>query len=618
MELDVSERLPRPSIPRSGNECYVEDPDTGRKVPRAYVQRLEDHARNLRQAAKNQTSDQQFKEPSTPMKSSGQRQHAAQTPNRRYLGTSSGISFIEYAITFAKTHKILDGSQESSQVKNSASIDAKHLIQILAPSPTQSNLDRETVSRLFDYFSITQWYYRIITRDEFDRHLSCFFSDSPNDHLGSAIVVHMISAISTFYLGAIEGNAMASNLAEIQYDRALHLLPTILPYRTIETLQTILLVLLYSFLNPQKPVTWHLLGAALRLATFLRLHEDNVAADSRYSAKDVNVRRNLFWTLYSIDRAVGNTLGRPTALQDVDIQTPFPDLDTDGTHDSYPAANAAIASHCFQIRRLQSEAADMLYQKIRPMPAEWPTDIQRRVDQWLVEAPMSKASPQMQEWINHAYQNLIMFINRPSLISPSSSFEEASKRSFSSASKVLKLYAKMHSRNAIDCTWMAFHWLFLAAVTHVFCIWTDVDIRVSADWKEINEDLQRTRMVLSAMVEHWRYGKKILDIYGQLCDGTIRLFVQLIPIAAGEQNHERQSTLEVAETTTQAPGIDASPSLTEVVDASIQFDDILMNDDLDYWLDQPIAGFGTPHGGMEPYLGPSDLTTELEPWLYRM
>ena len=546
---------------------------------------------------------------------SEQRPKAPQTPNRRYLGTSSGISFIEYAITFAKTHKILDGSQESSQVKNSTNIDAKHLIQILSPSPAQSNLDRETVSRLFDYFSITQWYYRIITRDEFDHHLSLFFSDAPNDHAESAIVVHIISAISTFYLGAIEGNAMASNLAEIQYEKALHLLPTILPYRTIETLQTILLVLLYSFLNPQKPVTWHLLGAALRLATFLRLHEDNAVTDN---AKDINVRRNLFWTLYSIDRAVGNTLGRPTALQDVDILTPFPELDTDGTHDSYPAANAAIASHCFQIRRLQSEAADVLYQKIRPMAPDWPTDIQQRVDQWLMDAPMSQASPQMQEWINHAYHNLTMFINRPSLISATSSFEEASKRSFASASKVLKLYAQMHSRNAIDCTWMAFHWLFLAAVTHVFCIWTDPEIRASADWKEINEELQRTRMVLSAMVEHWRYGKKILDIYGQLCDGTIRLFVQLVPIAVGEQNYEQQSLLEAAEITTKAPGIDAAPPVAELMDASFQFEDVLMNDDLDYWLDQPIAGFGTPNGGIDPFLGPNDPGNELDPWLYRM
>ncbi|KAI1625194.1 fungal-specific transcription factor domain-containing protein [Exophiala viscosa] len=561
---------------RSGNECYVEDPDTGRKVPRAYVQRLEDHAHSLRQAVRNQTTNQQSNDLSVPAIISEQRPKAPQAPNRRYLGTSSGISFIEYAITFAKTHKILDSSQNP-------------------PNPAQSNLDRETVSRLFDYFSITQWYYRIITRDEFDHHLSLFFSDVSNEHVDSAIVVHTISAISTFYLGAIEGNAMASNLAEIQYEKALHLLPTILPYRTIETLQTILLVLLYSFLNPQKPVTWHLLGAALRLATFLRLHEDNAATDSTYSAKDANVRRNLFWTLYSIDRAVGNTLGRPTALQDVDIQTPFPELNIDGTQDSYPAANAAIASHCFQIRRLQSEAADVLYQKIRPMAPDWPTDIQQRVGQWLIDAPMSQASPQMQEWINHAYYNLTMFINRPSLISATSSFEGASKRSFASASKVLKLYAQMHSRNAIDYP----------------------EIRITADWKEINEDLQRTRMVLSAMVEHWRYGKRILDIYCQLCDGTIRLFVQLVPITVGEQNFEQKPALQDPTDTTEALGINPAPPLTELMDASFQFQDVLMNDDLDYWLDQPIAGFGTP-GGPDVYSGANDVGSELDPWLYRM
>lgn len=561
------------------------------------------------------------KDASPTLKPPEQKQQSLKASNRRYLGTSSGIAFIEYAITFAKTRNILDGPQDlASQRSGQASTEAKRLIAVLSPTPTHANLDRETVSKLFDYFSVTQWFYRILTRDQFDVHLSRFFSDTPNEYPESGIVVHMITAISTFYLGSMEGNAMASNLAEMQYERALHLLPNILPYRTIETLQIILLVLLYSLVNPQKSVTWHLLGSALRLATFLRLHEDNVTSASTYSAKEINARRDLFWSLYSIDRAVGNTLGRPTALQDVDIQTSFPEIDLHDSHDSSSAHDAAAVNHCFLLRRLQSEVADTLYQKIRLLPAGWHKDIQRRLDEWLVQAPLAQASPQMQEWINHAYHNLTMFIYRPSLISPSS-LEGAYERSFTSASNVLKLYAKMHSRNAIDCTWMAFHWLFLAAVTHLFCIWTSPEIRAVADWKEINKDLQRTRMVLSAMAEHWRHGKRILDIYCQLCDGTIRLFVQLIPVTGEE--HDPQPGREVSwpDNSAQEPAIDTEPPPVGVSfdqDNAFQFDDTLMNDDLEHWLDQPMAGNGTENTGAMLYSGLDAMGNELDPWFYRM
>ncbi|KIW16771.1 hypothetical protein PV08_03961 [Exophiala spinifera] len=606
---------------QSGNECYVEDPDTGRTVPRAYIQRLEDHAHNLRQAMKNLSSDPQAEGASPKLKPSRQKKQRIQASSRRYLGPSSGIAFIEYAITFAKTRNILDGSQDlASQRNTQANTDAKRLIAVLSPAPTHANLDRETVSRLFDYFSVTQWFYRILTRDQFDVHLSRFFSDAPNDYPESGIVVHMITAISSFYLGSMEGNAMASNLAEMQYERALHLLPNILPYRTIETLQIILLVLLYSLVNPQKSVTWHLLGSALRLATFLRLHEDNVTAPSTYSAKEINARRDLFWSLYSIDRAVGNTLGRPTALQDRDIETSFPDINPVDPHDSSSTHDAAAVNHCFLLRRLQSEVADILYQKVRPSPAEWHKDIQRRLDEWLVQAPLAQASPQMQEWINHAYHNLTMFIYRPSLTSPSP-YEGTYERSFTSASNVLKLYAKMHSRNAIDCTWMAFHWLFLAAVTHLFCIWTSPEIRAVADWKEINEDLQRTRMVLSAMAEHWRYGKRILDIYCQLCGGTIRHFVQLIPVNGEDYDQRLTRGVSWPNGSAEDPAVDTSPppiaaSFDHV--SAFHFEDTLMDDDPEHWLEQPLGGNGAENPGAMLYSSFDAMGNELDPWFYRM
>lgn len=588
-----------------------------------YVQELEERAKTLREAlqAKPQRSTA---ENVAPTKIAGhQRHNASLKGNRRYIGVSSGITFIESAITFAKTHGILEDLQDlESNGKAFESPESKRLLQILSPGPAQATLDRETVSDLFDYFLATHWTYRILTPDDFDVHVVQYFSMTPEKYPESATVIHAVCAISTFFLGMTEGNIVASNLAEVHYEKALSYLTSILSQRSIQTLQIILLVLLYSLLNPQKPVTWHLLGSALRLATFLGLHNENYHAGG--DEKDRSLRQHLFWSLYSIDRAVGNTLGRPTALQDVDIQVPLPHAPQDRPSDSSKTFNTAIANHCFRLRQLQSEVADTLYQKIKPMPMNYIVDIQQRLDEWLSEAPMSEASPQVQEWINHAYHNLTMFINRPGLITLTP-LEGTHKRSFDSASKVLRLYARMYQRNSIDCTWMAFHWLFLAAITHLFCLWIDIEIRSDANWQEVNEDLQTTRMVLSAMVERWRSGKKTLAVYSQLCQGTLRRFTQMKVMM--NTSEEPQQDVDIPKTGranfSDDYGFNEASMMSEHLEAPmgdtsmLHFEDTLMEDEPDYWLNSSTAGFITGFtgaAGADAEFGA--IGNELDPWVY--
>ena len=64
--------------------------------------------------------------------------------------------------------------QEASSHKQS-----KQLIEVLSQDPSQLNLNRETVSSLFDHFPATQWMYNTLTHEEFDTHTAHFFSSEP-------------------------------------------------------------------------------------------------------------------------------------------------------------------------------------------------------------------------------------------------------------------------------------------------------------------------------------------------------------------------------------------------------------------------------------------------------
>jgi choline-glycine betaine transporter len=67
----------------------------------------------------------------------------------------------------------------------------------------------------------------------------------------STVVTYTVFAIATFFIGKNGGNVMASNLAETYYEKALSNLPKVLPLKNLQTLQSILLMLLFTLVNPQ-------------------------------------------------------------------------------------------------------------------------------------------------------------------------------------------------------------------------------------------------------------------------------------------------------------------------------------------------------------------------------
>ena len=217
-------------------------------------------------------------------------------------------------------------------------------------------------------------------------------------------------------------------------------------------------------------------------------------------------------------------------LSDDDISKEYPVLvGRNPTSSMSPYSDISIA-YC-DLRQMQSQAVDTLYQCTRPATADSIDIFQARIDDWWRKTSLGDHPLHIQDWINHVTQNMTMFLHRPSVINPNPSAEDY-QCCFSSASKAIRLYSKMLRNNSIDCTWMAFHWLFLAAITHLFCLWTNHQIQLSVDWNDFIEDIQTVRMVLSAMAERWRSGRKMLHIYSELSKGTIRIYTNITSATA--------------------------------------------------------------------------------------
>lgn len=326
----------------------------------------------------------------------------------------------------------------------------------------------------------------------------------------------------------------------------------------LEELQAVLLLAGFALLRPVAPGLWYIVGVAVRLGVDLGLHyEDGVgidisvsedqapgkqnvmeegdaagAASGKIDAKERgrrewvrDLRRRLWWCVYSLDRLVSTCVGRPFGITDQVITTEFPSmLDDryitkegflDPPEQSRKPSYKVVAYHYFRLRLLQSEILQVLQhrqaQQARasgtnqgneymhtklPSPflanftsfRAWRGDIDRRLQAWKESAPTQQDagvqfSPLFLE-LNY-WQAIIMLyrqslvvplglagelgsadseVGSPSVIGPDDREDEelVFLKVAEAGQKVLKLYRQLHRVHLVNYTFLATHHLFMA------------------------------------------------------------------------------------------------------------------------------------------------------------
>ncbi|KAL4794280.1 fungal-specific transcription factor domain-containing protein [Aspergillus venezuelensis] len=94
---------------------------------------------------------------------------------------------------------------------------------------------------------------------------------------------------------------------------------------SLEMVQLLLLLTLYSMFTTSGGSTWHFIGLTLQTCVKLGLHQDSrrLFHDTRGEQK-----MTAFWSTYILDRCVSVALGRPFGLSDFDITVPPPTSNT--------------------------------------------------------------------------------------------------------------------------------------------------------------------------------------------------------------------------------------------------------------------------------------------------
>ncbi|KAJ5278701.1 hypothetical protein N7478_004073 [Penicillium angulare] len=136
-----------------------------------------------------------------------------------------------------------------------------------------------------------------------------------------AFKLFMVYAVGAATCRSIEPQFSISDLDLLR--TALQLKPPVTELRSLQSIEAMMLLIMYNLRIPNSSNIWYMIGLAMRTAIDLGLHREA----NYLHLKDVEsqARRLLFWSVYIMDRSIARLLDRPfnIAEHDIDVGLPF-------------------------------------------------------------------------------------------------------------------------------------------------------------------------------------------------------------------------------------------------------------------------------------------------------
>ncbi|KAJ5126688.1 hypothetical protein N7448_007467 [Penicillium atrosanguineum] len=543
------------------------------------------------------------------------------TSDPRYLGSTSGISFAR--VVFAAVRSSIPGNPERGPLRTGERLpqtatgsgagtmrDSFFGLQTKPMMKRASFPDRELAERLVDlYFEHANPQMPILHRGDFMELLDRTYQlEEKNRSPRALYVLNIVFAIGAGII--FEDKPQSSDdenragrdrssstskrprLSNHQYQPEEYHASAIVHLESflgssssegfggLEELQAVLLLASFALLRPVAPGLWYIVGVAMRLAVDLGLHyEDGVGIDS--GSKDGNqvqsridarergrrewirdLRRRLWWCVYSFDRLVATCVGRPFGISDQAISTELPSMMDDKyitksgllTPPDGAPTYKHVAFHYFKLRLLQSEIHDVLqYQQARA--------IRRRSPESAAILPHAElTSPSFKALIPSApgvtifsiellelnYWQAIILLYQQSLTVPAelagelTPADDVSSPSFSNVDegdeedhvylnvaeagqKVIRIYRQLHRVRLVNYTYLATHHIFMAGISFLYAIWHSPLVRSRLTLDEVDFTVLAATSVLGDLMHKCPPAEACRDAFERMSKATVQM-----------------------------------------------------------------------------------------------
>lgn len=137
--------------------------------------------------------------------------------------------------------------------------------------------------------------------------------------LGLLACIHMMLVFGSMSDSTIGGTGLDHNMLRRQcVASARSLLPHLIGKCTLYNLRALLLLGLFLHNNNERNATWNLVGTATRVGFALGLHRRDT--ESAFNPIDREIRKRIFCTLYGFEQFLATSLGRPSGMNDSDVE----------------------------------------------------------------------------------------------------------------------------------------------------------------------------------------------------------------------------------------------------------------------------------------------------------
>jgi hypothetical protein len=276
---------------------------------------------------------------------------------------------------------------------------------------------------------------------------------------------------------------------------------------------------------------WYVVGLAMRTCIDLSLHRR--LHETGQSYESIQQRRRLFWTVYSLERAISIAMGRPSSISDAHIDVPFPnevdrsvsslisvETPTQGSLTGQNLADISQAVCLFRLRYVESRIHHSIYRPSRSLQSLLPK-MQKLYSELEVlhsqiELKLSLTTLD-HDYIMLHYNRALRLLLQPflSLFTPVDPFYV---RCLHAAGEICQIHKRLNSQGSYGHSFVALQTVFVAGITILYCLWT----RGRDLWTvKLSNDIRACSSVLFVMGERASYVKKYRDAYEVLLNATM-------------------------------------------------------------------------------------------------
>lgn len=292
--------------------------------------------------------------------------------------------------------------------------------------------------------------------------------------------------------------------------------------RTTGNIEAMTLLVIYHLRSLSSFGIWYMIGLAMRTSVDLGLHRKQ--SETHFDHSTVQKRRRLFWSVYSLERTIAISMGRPFSIPDRVIDVELPEDEADANSPASPGGvpvkknSLKSAILLFKLRRIESRIQHSIYRADKPL-ASLTSKMDRfyqDLEAWKLELQTSLSGAALNYPMLH-YHRALRLLVQPflALLPPTDPYYTLCMRA---SGDVCQAHKRLHQSLDYGHSFIAVQTVFVSGITLLYGLWT----QLHAVWSvTLANDIRACSLVLFVMGERAPWVRKYRDAFELLVNATM-------------------------------------------------------------------------------------------------